>query len=229
MADGLILLVEDDVPLAELVAASLRREGYTVELQHRGDQAVAHIQRLDPDLVILDVMLPGADGFEILRQLRPAWTKPVLMLTAREEDFDQVTGLELGADDYVIKPVLPRVLQARVRAMLRRAAAAAPKTSDLVFGGLRIIPSAREVRAHDTVIEFTDSEYDLLEYLANNAGRTIDRDELFRELRGIEYDGLDRSMDLRISKLRSRLRDELGGRSPVRTVHGRGYLFAVTP
>ena len=131
----------------------------------------------------------------------------------------------------VVKPVLPRVLLARVRAMLRRSAPAgdpAPKDV-LVFGALSIFPTAREARVHDVVVSLTDSEYDLLEFMARNPGRIIDRDELFRELRGIAYDGLARSMALRLSKGRSRLREALGGRGPLRTVHGRGYLFAVAP
>jgi DNA-binding response OmpR family regulator len=230
MSTAHILLVEDDIPLAKLVAASLQKEGYTVTLQHRGDTAVDRILALDPDLVVLDVMLPGADGFEVCRELRPRWTGPVLMLTAREDAFDQVLGLELGADDYVIKPVLPRVLLARVRALLRRGDwDRSPTTpTELVFGALRLLPSAREARVGDSVLELTASEYDLLEFFAQNAGRVIDREELFQSLRGIPYDGLDRSIDLRISKLRSRMRTLLDGRSPIRTVHGRGYLFAVT-
>ena len=130
MADGHILVVEDDIELAELLAETLRREGYRVTLHHRGDSAVATVQRERPDLVVLDVMLPGADGFDVLRQLRPAYTGAVLMLTARADAFDQVSGLELGADDYVAKPVLPRVLVARVRALLRRARPAAAPVED---------------------------------------------------------------------------------------------------
>lgn len=221
-----ILVVEDDVPLAELVAGSLRREGYQVSLHHTGNDAVERIRRDNPDLVLLDVMLPGADGFAILRSLRPAWTGPVLMLTARDDDFDQVTGLELGADDYVVKPVLPRVLLARVRAMLRRQSRPT-QSEELIFGRLRIVPSAREALGVNGEIPLSDAEYDLLEFLARQAGRVVERDELFLELRGIPYDGLDRSMDLRVSKLRAQLRTHLDGDCPIRTVHGRGYLFAV--
>ena len=172
-------------------------------------------------------MLPGTDGFDILRQLRPAWARPVLMLTARGDAFDQVSGLELGADDYVIKPVLPRVLLARVKALLRRAAPVVDTQAPLDVGGLHIVPSAREVRVGEAPIRLTDAEYDMLWFLARNAGRVVERDELFRELRGIDYDGLDRSMDLRVSKLRARLRQAMGTEGPIRTVHGRGYLFAV--
>ena len=226
-----LLLVEDDEPLAELMAGALRRGGYTVSILHRGDGVVEHIQAERPDLVVLDVMLPGLDGFGVLRALRPAWTGPVLMLTARGDAFDQVVGLELGADDYVAKPILPQVLLARVRALLRRSRPVEPDPSTAVhtFGDLQIVPSAREARGRRGVIPLTDAEYDLLAYLASRPGEVIEREDLFQELRGIAYDGLDRSMDLRVSKLRAQLRDHLDGRSPIRTVHGRGYLFAVLP
>ncbi|MEM6927200.1 MAG: response regulator transcription factor [Myxococcota bacterium] len=227
MADGRILVVEDDVALAELVQETLQRDGYQVTLHHRGDTAVGAIRKLDPDLLLLDLMLPGTDGFDILRQLRPAWSGPVLMLTARGDAFDQVSGLELGADDYVVKPVLPRVLLARVKALLRRAAPVVDDHAPLDVGGLHLVPSAREVRAGDQPVPLTDAEYDLLWFLARNAGRVVEREELFQELRGIDYDGLDRSMDLRVSKLRATLRKTLGREGPIRTVHGRGYLFAV--
>lgn len=229
MNDARLLLVEDDEPLAQLMADALRRGGLQVDLAHRGDGVVERIHRDQPDLVVLDVMLPGMDGFEILRALRPGWAGPVLMLTARGDAFDQVAGLELGADDYVAKPVIPQVLLARVRALLRRARPNDPASAVQTFGDLQIVPSAREARGRKGVIPLSDAEYDLLAYLASRAGEVVERDELFRALRGIPYDGLDRSIDLRVSKLRAQLRDHLDGRSPIRTVHGRGYLFAVAP
>lgn len=223
-----IVVVEDDVPLAELMATGLRREGHTVTLHHDGASAEARIRELAPDLVILDVMLPGRDGFDICRALKPDWTGPILMLTARDDDFDQVLGLELGADDYVLKPVVPRILRARVKALLRRAAKVQLVHPTLRFGVLTILPGAREVRVDDVTVALTDAEFDLLHHLAANAGRVVDREELFQVLRGISYDGVDRSIDLRVSKVRSQLRDHLSGRSPIRTVQGRGYLFAKT-
>ncbi len=219
-----IMIIEDDVALAQLVGATLEREGFHVSCVHDGTGAADRICAEAPDLVILDIMLPGEDGFSILRALRPRSEALVLMLTARGDDFDQVTGLELGADDYMVKPVLPRLLVAKVRAMLRRAKRHA---SALVFGALVVHPSAREVEGRRGVIPLSAAEYDLLELLARNAGRVVEREELFRVLRGIEYDGLDRSMDLRVSKLRTKLRDHLDGSSPIRTVHGRGYMLAV--
>lgn len=221
-----ILVVEDDQRLSALLRETLERRGYQVALHGRGDGVLAAFERARPDLLILDVMLPGADGFDVLRELRPRWTGPILMLTARDGDFDQVSGLELGADDYVAKPVEPAVLLARIGALLRRAGRTEAPDA-LEFGELRIVASAREARAHGRVIALSDAEYDLLLFLARHAGRVVERSQLFRELRGIEYDGLDRSMDLRVSKLRARLREHMQGPIPIRTVHGRGYLFAV--
>lgn len=222
-----ILVVEDDAPLARLMAAALTRDGFRVDCEARGDTAVARIPALSPDLVVLDVMLPGLDGFGVLRALRPHWKGLVLMLTARGDDFDQVTGLELGADDYVVKPVVPQVLLARVRALLRRERHAV--TAERRFGALRLQPGAREAVGPSGPIPLTSAEYDLLLFFADNAGRVVERDELFLALRGMAYDGLDRSLDLRVSKLRSKLREHLDGDAMIRTVHGRGYLFAVRP
>ncbi|MEZ4324753.1 MAG: response regulator transcription factor [Polyangiales bacterium] len=220
-----VLIVEDDAPLARLMAAALARDGLRVDTEGRGDRAVERVLSLAPDLLILDLMLPGLDGFDVLRALRPRWGGPVLMLTARGDDFDQVTGLELGADDYVIKPVVPQVLLARVRAMLRRERQAT--SSVLRFGALRLETGAREALGPSGPIPLTSAEYDLLAFFVQHAGRVIERDELFLALRGVPYDGLDRSLDLRVSKLRSKLREHLGGDAMIRTVHGRGYLFAV--
>ncbi|EDM74870.1 two component transcriptional regulator, winged helix family protein [Plesiocystis pacifica SIR-1] len=221
-----ILIAEDDVRLAQLMREAFVRRGYEALLLHGGGEVVPAVWRLRPDLLVLDLMLPGADGFEILRHLRPRWTGPILILTARDGDFDQVSGLELGADDYIAKPVATPVLLARVRALLRRSRSG-PREAELELGELRITPSAREVRAQGRLLSLSDSEYELLVFLAARAGEVVTREQLFRELRGIEYDGLDRSMDLRVSKLRARLREQLEGRAPIRTVHGRGYLFAV--
>ena len=220
-----ILLVEDDAALARLIAAALERDGFRVDREERGDAAAERVRALSPDLLILDVMLPGLDGFAVLRALRPRWTGPVLMLTARGDDIDQVMGLELGADDYVVKPVVPQVLLARVRAILRRERQATP--ADKRFGALRLQPHAREALGPSGPIPLTSAEYDLLSFFTDNPGRVIERDELFLALRGVPYDGLDRSLDLRVSKLRSKLREHLGGDAMIRTVHGRGYLFAV--
>ena len=222
-----LLLVEDDAELAQRVLAYLRKQGFEVEHVADGLQAIARIRQAPPALVILDGMLPGADGFDVLRQIRPAFTGAVLMLTARDEDLDQVLGLELGADDYVIKPAEPRVLLARVRALLRRGQGptAQMPVQRLDFGGLLLDAAGRSVRCRGLDVALTTAEFDLLWLLASQAGRIIDRDALLRELRGIGFDGLDRSVDARISRLRRKLGDDADEGQGIKTVRGQGYLF----
>jgi two-component system response regulator RstA len=221
-----ILIVEDDVPLAELIAASLRRERFRTEIESHGGRALDKIRAVSPDLVILDVMLPGQDGFAICRQSRAFYTNPILMLTARDEDMDQILGLELGADDYVIKPVMPRVLLARVRALLRRGERVSKANGESIsLGELEIKIGERRVLAGGREVDLTTSEFDLLLFLAQRAGNVVSRQDLYKALRGIDYDGIDRAMDLRVSKLRSRLREAAPNAALIKTIHGRGYLM----
>ena len=175
-----ILLVEDDVRLAALIQDYLTQHGMHVAVEHRGDRAATRILSEQPDLVILDLMLPGLDGFGVCRRIRPAYRGPVLMLTASDEDADQVAGLEMGADDYVVKPAPPRVLLARARSLLRRAQGGgdAPEQRDvntLSFGSLQIQRDTRSVRLHDQAVDLTTSEFDLLWRLASHAGSVLDR------------------------------------------------------
>lgn len=229
-----ILLIEDDVRLSALVREYLENQGMKVDVEHRGDAACARILSEQPDLVVLDLMLPGRDGLEVCRETRHAYRGPILMLTARDEDIDQVVGLELGADDYVTKPVQPRVLLARIRALLRRcerdvpsfsAAAELTETSDLIFGKLELGRTSRAVRLKGEEIEVTTSEFELLWFLADNAGEVLNRDAILEAMRGIEYDGLDRSVDVRISRLRKKLGDDSARPSRIKTVWGKGYVF----
>lgn len=224
---SLILLVEDDVSLGELIADYLRQQGFQVEIEPRGDTAVARIRREAPDLVILDVMLPGMSGMDVCRQVRPHYVGPILMLTARTDDFDQVVGLELGADDYVKKPVVPRVLLARIRALLRRIEPgdAGEESADLCFGALRINRAARRVVLDQSELELTTTEFELLWLMASNAGKVLGREVMFASLRGIDYDGLDRSIDVAVSRLRQKLHDIDNPPERIKTVRGRGYLF----
>jgi len=230
-----ILLVEDDQRLSDLISEYLTKQGLLVEVEYRGDTAVQRILDLQPDLVVLDLMLPGLDGLEVCRQVRPEYQSPILMLTARDEDVDQIVGLELGADDYVIKPVQPRILLARIRTLLRRiqpSQITAGSTSIphapsqlLDFDRLKINPAAREVTLDSQVIELTTQEYELLYLMANNAGVVLSRDQIFEAMSGIEYDGLDRSVDIRISRLRKLLENNSDKPSGIKTVRGQGYLF----
>ena len=229
-----ILLVEDDQRLSDLMREYLTKQGLLVEVEYRGDTAVQRILNLQPDLVVLDLMLPGLDGLEVCRQIRPAYEGPILMLTARDEDVDQIVGLELGADDYVIKPVQPRILLARIRTLLRRVQLPQAVTTSnaserisksLDFDRLKIDPSAREVTLDNQIVELSTQEYELLYLLASNAGEVLSRDQIFEAMSGIEYDGLDRSVDIRISRLRKLLEINSDKPSGIKTVRGQGYLF----
>lgn len=225
-----ILLVEDDERLAELTAEYLSRNDFDVAIEPRGDQAETRIISEQPDLVILDVMLPGKDGFDVCRSVRQDYRGVILMLTARDEDFDQILGLELGADDYIAKPVQPRVLLARIKALLRRlpsSTESGPGEGEaLVFGQFRISQSTRTASLADQPIDLTTAEFDLLWLLASHAGAVLSRDDLLQALRGIGFDGLDRSIDARISRLRKKLNDDPENPLRIKTVRGKGYLFS---
>jgi len=225
MAEPRLLLVEDDERLATLTAEYLTQAGFEVAVEGRGDRAVERIQSENPDLVVLDLMLPGEDGLSICRRIRPLWSGPILMLTARGDEIDQVLGLEMGADDYVAKPVSPRLLLARIQALLRRPREAT-EPERVVVGSLVVDRAARETRIDDVILEMTSSEFDLLWLLASNAGKPLSREDLVRALRGIDYDGIDRSMDVRVSQLRRKLAQDPRHRDRIKTVRGTGYQFA---
>ena len=224
-----ILLVEDDERLAELTAEYLSKNDLQVSVEPRGDVAETRILAEQPDLVILDVMLPGKDGFEVCRAVRQQYRGVILMLTARDEDFDQILGLELGADDYIAKPVQPRVLLARIKALLRRLPTPSEQdnaSDQLIFGNFRISQSTRTASLGSQNIDLTTAEFDLLWLLASHAGNVLSRDDLLQELRGIGFDGLDRSIDARISRLRKKLNDDPENPTRIKTVRGKGYLFS---
>ncbi|MBP7178129.1 MAG: winged helix-turn-helix domain-containing protein [Moraxellaceae bacterium] len=222
-----VLIVEDDERLASLTQEYLIRNGLEVGIEMDGNRAIRRIIEDQPDIVVLDLMLPGADGLSVCREVRAqGFQQPILMLTARTEDLDQVLGLEMGADDYVAKPVQPRVLLARIRALMRRS----DKTIEdlqqrLDFGELIIDNGARAVILNGETIEFTSAEYDLLWLLASNAGRILSREDIFERLRGIEYDGQDRSIDVRISRIRPKIGDDPENPRRIKTVRSKGYLF----
>lgn len=223
-----IVIVEDDAKLAALIVEFLQSQGLEVELIEHGSDAVERILAQPPSLLVLDLMLPGEDGLEICRRLRAAgFSRPILMLTARSDDQDHIKGLELGADDFVNKPVRPQVLLARIRALLRRTETDTPERSltRLTFGDLIIDSIRREAWLKGQLIDLTGAEFDLLWLLASNAGRTLSREETFVALRGIEYDGQDRSIDVRISRIRPKIGDDPDMPRLIKTVRSKGYLF----
>jgi DNA-binding response OmpR family regulator len=219
------MLVEDDARLAELVSEYLSSYEFAVDLVTRGDIALERFKELSPDVVILDLMLPGLDGMVVCRQIREHSDVPILILTAREDSYDEVSGLEQGADDFVNKPVQPRVLLARLRALMRRAQAKSGVDARILqFGALRIVTSDRSVVWRGQPCILSNTEYKLLLVLAEAAGRVLSRDALLKKMRGIEFDGLDRSIDNCISKLRRKFDD--ADSEKIKTVWGEGYLFS---
>ena len=222
-----VLIVEDDQRLAELTREYLESNGLRVAIEGNGALAAARIIAEQPDLVILDLMLPGEDGLSICRKVRDRYDGPILMLTARTDDMDQILGLDMGADDYVCKPVRPRLLLARVQALLRRSEppqAVVPERR-LQFGPLVVDNALREAWLHENGIELTSAEFDLLWLLVANAGRILSREEIFTALRGIGYDGQDRSIDVRISRIRPKIGDDPIHPRLIKTIRSKGYLF----
>lgn len=227
-----ILLVEDDTRLSALIQEYLQKQAMVVSIEHRGDLACKRIIAESPDLVVLDLMLPGMDGLEVCKTVRPQYAGPIMMLTARDEDIDQVVGLEIGADDYVTKPVQPRVLLARIRALMRRFSSNGAtqlvqqsEKSEYSYGCFTISATAREAWLHDEVLDLTTNDFDLLWLLASNPGEIFTRNNILESLRGIDYDGIDRSVDIRVSRLRKKLGDDTSHPLRIKTIRGKGYLF----
>jgi len=221
-----ILLIDDDVELCSLLDELLKREGFEVQMEHDGAGGLDRAQSGQFDLIVLDVMLPRLDGFEVLKRLRRSSMVPVLMLTARGEDVDRIMGLELGADDYLPKPFNPRELTARIRAILRRIEAKPGADSRrLEINGVILDPGTREVFSNGRRVEMTTFEFDILEMLMRSAGRVVSRDELMESLYNRKATPFDRSIDMHISHLRKKLETS---RTLFKTIRGVGYQFART-
>ncbi len=222
-----ILLAEDDPRLASLMKDYLEANDFELAIEENGSLVEQRINQFSPDMLVLDVMLPGKDGLTICRDIRGQFSGPILMLTARNEDADQILGLEFGADDYVIKPVEPRVLLARIKALLRRCEVSRPQSGpkDITLGALSIQQASRSVQLQGDTVHVSSHEFDLLSLLAENAGQVISREDLFQALCGRAYDGLDRTIDVRISQLRKKLGDNLDNPRRIKTIWGKGYLF----
>lgn len=220
-----IMVVEDDESLARWIADYLDSHGYIVSVATSGDTALELIESDVPDAVILDLNLPVIDGLEVCRRAREFYYNPIIMLTARDADADEVKGLDTGADDYLGKPVKPGILLARLRALLRRSRHEAIN-SDILIGGLRIDSESRTVTLGDDVVTVSTLEFDVLHILAVNVGQCLSREALIAHVRGIEYDGFDRSVDICISRLRRKLGDDAQVPRRIKTLRGAGYLLA---
>jgi len=231
-----ILIVEDDEELAQWMQDYLVSKDYQVSVTYRGDEALTLIEAHNPDIVILDGMLPGLDGLDVCKAARPNFTNAIIMLTARDEEIDEVLGLEMGADDYLTKPVRARALLARIGKHVDRQELMLNKGNEkhdatemgnkLQFNNLVIDRQAMVVSLDNIKIKISSKEFDVLWLLAKNAGKVVSRDELVSELRGFDYDGFDRSIDLRISRLRRKLHDNPSEPFRIKTIWGKGYFFA---
>lgn len=225
-----VLIVEDDQNTAALVATYLEREGFATVLVHEGDRALAAAEACQPAFVILDVMLPRVDGWEICRALRRASDVPILMLTAREEEVDRVAGLAMGADDYVVKPFSPRELVERVKAILRRSKPpAAPASSVLSFDGLVLDPEKHRIARDGRPVTLTSSEYKILHALMSSPGKAFSREELLSHCYRHGEVVIDRVIDVHIGKLRQKIEDDPSRPRYILTVRGHGYQFADQP
>ena len=222
----LVLIVEDDAELAEWISQYLLENGFKTEIVSHGDEAESRFRKVKPDLVLLDINLPGKNGFEVCRGLRAFAKQPIIMVTANDEEFDEVLGLELGADDYITKPVTPRVLLARIKSQLRKQNSQDSVSDNyLNFGSLSIDLNAQSVTLGEQSISLSSGEFELLWVLACHAGKEVKREDLIKEIRGFDYDGFDRTIDVRISRLRKKLQDNSDQPQRIKTIWGKGYLF----
>ncbi|MDR5710479.1 MAG: response regulator transcription factor [Armatimonadota bacterium] len=225
-----VLVVDDDEAILGLLGSYLAREGFEVQTAGDGQAALAAFRTFRPDVVVLDVLLPGLDGLEVLRRLRAEGEPYVILLTAKSEELDRVVGLELGADDYVTKPFSPRELVARIRAVLRRGRGRAElPEAPLVFRRLRIDPARREVWRDGERVHLTALEFDLLRALASFPGRVWTREQLVERVWGHDYFGDERVVDAHIKELRRKLQDDPARPSFIQTVRGVGYRFVDEP
>ena len=224
-----LMVVEDDAPLAEMVADFLASQGFIVSIVGRGDTAVQRIVSENPDAVVLDVNLPGLDGIAVCREVRPRYKGPIIILTARGSEVDEVVSLEVGADDYMAKPVRPRALLARLRVHLRRVgdSSSVDAPQPIHVGDLTVDEAARRAEISGETLELTTAEFDLLLALAGNAGRVMSRQELYQRLHGMKFDGIDRSIDLRVSRLRKKLNDDPAQPERIKSVRGVGYILPI--
>ena len=224
-----ILIIDDDTQLTELLIEFLSSYKYNVVAKHTPEKGLEHLEKKGTDAIILDIMLPGMDGFQVLRKIRENSAIPVIMLTARGEVTDRIVGLELGADDYLPKPFEPRELLARIQSILRRTHSSAAIVENVQFKGLRIDKNKQEVLLDDKPIFLSTTEYEALILFVEYAGETLDREFLVENLRGISWQSYDRSVDVLVSRLRGKLGETPNKTRFIKTIHGLGYKFIGEP
>ena len=224
-----ILIIDDDVQLTELLNEFLGSFKYTVEVKHLPEEALQYLEKNEVNVIILDIMLPTMDGFQVLRKIRENLSTPVIMLTARGEVTDRIVGLELGADDYLPKPFEPRELLARIQSILRRAQSSASIVEQVHFKGLSIDKNKQEVLLDNIPVSLSTTEYDALLLFIENSSETLDREFLVENLRGISWQSYDRSVDVLVSRLRAKLGETPTNTRFIKTIHGVGYKFIGEP
>ncbi|WP_417344524.1 response regulator transcription factor [Ferrimonas sp.] len=223
VAKAKILIVEDDAEIARLTAMYLQAEQYETRVVDRGDEALTAIREFQPDLMVLDLMLPGMSGIDVCRAAREFFQRPIMVLTACDDEFSEISLLKIGADDYLTKPVKPHLLTARIEALLRRWQ---PQGQEcLEVGPITVNRRRQKVSLNHQEVDLAESEYKMLLLLAESAGQVVTREECCRALRGIDYDGYDRSVDMRISGLRKKLGDAKAPYRLILTVRNRGYML----
>jgi two-component system response regulator VicR len=225
-----VLLVDDEKTLVKALKFNLEKEGFLVEEAFNGEEALDKAFKVNPDIIILDLMLPGLDGFEVCREIRKKEEIPIIMLTAKGEDIDKVLGLELGADDYMTKPFNPRELVARMKAILRRSGTRDEGLrKQIQIGALQIDLLQHRVRQGEREIDLTAKEFALLSFLASNAGRVYSREELLEQIWGYNYYGDARTVDVHIRHLREKIEEDPSNPQLIITVWGTGYKFREEP
>jgi two-component system, OmpR family, response regulator BaeR len=222
-----ILVVEDEEKIVGLLCDYLGAAGFRTSSQNNGDRVISQVKKDPPDLILLDIMLPGKDGMEICREIRQFSNVPIIMITARVEEIDRLLGLELGADDYICKPFSPREVVARVKAVFRRVRAK-PRAHHLVVGAISLDDETHQVMIDKQVLNLTPNEFGLLKIMMSRPNRVFSRNELINRVQGYDFEGYDRTIDTHIKNLRKKIAQQLPGREIISTVYGIGYKFNVS-
>ncbi|MEJ2282857.1 MAG: response regulator [Desulfobacterales bacterium] len=221
-----ILIVEDEKKIANLLCDYLKEAGFRTSTQDNGDRVISQVRKDSPDLILLDIMLPGKDGMELCREIRQESNIPIIMITARVEEIDRLLGLELGADDYICKPFSPREVVARVKTVFRRVHAE-PRTNNLVVGPISLDEESHQVMIGNQMLNLTPNEFGLLKIMMRRPNRVFSRNELINRVQGYGFEGYDRTIDTHIKNLRKKIGRQLPGQEIISTVYGIGYKFNV--